>query len=127
MFHIPHCMSQTGQTDWTEGHTNTQKQTRENNLLSDWDLPKPQPNPNSKLEVDKINMEKLSLEHDNPQEEQIQITDSLIPPPKTDEIEKTTIEEKTDARTRYQQEEEKYKLQQKVYIGQLSDEESDTS
>ena len=26
-------------------------------------------------------MDKLSLEHNNPQEEQIQVTDSLIPPP----------------------------------------------
>ena len=36
-------------------------------------------------------------------------------------------EEKTDAETRYQQEVEKYVLQQKIYVGQLSDKESDTS
>ena len=57
--------------DWTGEHTNTQKITGETNLLSDWDLPKPQSNPTSNPEVDKINMDKLSLEHDNPQEEQI--------------------------------------------------------
>ena len=97
--------------DWTEGHINTQRQTEETKLLLNWDLPKPQSNPNSKPEVDKINMDKLSLEHDNPQEEQIQVTDSLIPPPTMDEEEKATAEEKTDAETRYQEEKEKYKLQ----------------
>ena len=49
-------------------------------------------------------MDKLSLKHDNPQEEQIQVTDSLIPPPTMDEEEKATTEEKMDAETRYQQE-----------------------
>ena len=113
--------------DWSRGLINTQKQTGETNLLSDWDLPKPQSNPDSQPEVVKINMDKLSLEHDNPQEEHMQVTDSLIPPPTMDKEEKTTTQEKTDAETRYQQEEEKYKLQQKIYVGQLSDEESNTS
>ena len=72
-------------------------------------------------------MDKVCLEHDNPQEEQIQVTDLLIPPPTMDKEEKATTEEKTDAETRYQQEEEKYKLQKKIYVGQLSEEESDTS
>ena len=80
--------------DWTGGHTKTQKQTGETNLLSDWDLPKPQTNPNSKLEVDKINMDKLNIEHDNSQQEQIQVTDSLILPPTMEEEEKATTEEK---------------------------------
>ena len=68
-------------------------------------------------------MDKLNLEHDNPQEEQLHITDPLILPPTTDEEKKATTEEKTNAETIYQQEEEKYKLQQKIYMGQLSDEE----
>ena len=57
----------------------------------------------------------------------IQVTDSLMPPPTLDEEEKAPTKEKMDAETRYQQEEEKYKLQQKNYVGQLSDEESGTS
>ena len=32
-----------------------------------------------------------------------------------------------DAETRYQQKEEKYELQQEIYVGQFSDEENDTS
>ena len=52
-------------------------------------------------------MDKLWLEHDNPPEEQIKVTDSLIPPPTMDK-EKGTTEEKMNAETRYQEEEEKY-------------------
>ena len=66
------------------GHTNTQKQTGETNILSNWDLLKPQSNLDYKPDVDKINVDKLSLEHDNSPEEQIQVTDSLIPPPTID-------------------------------------------
>ena len=43
-----------------------------------------------------------------------------------DKEEKATTEEKMDAETKYQQEEEKYELHQKIYMGQLSDEDSDT-
>ena len=42
-----------------------------------------------------------------------------------DEEERVTTEEKTDAETRYQQEEEKYILQQRIYVDQLSNEEND--
>ena len=90
----------------------------ETNLLSDWGLPKPQSIPYSKPEVErKINMDKLNLEHDSPQEEQIQVTNSLIPPPTIDKEEKATMEEKTDAETRCPQDKEKYDLQQKIYMG----------
>ena len=96
--------------DWTGGHADTQKKTGETNLLSDWDLPKSQSYLDSKLEVDKINMDRLSLKHDNLPEEQIQVTDLLIPPPTMDEEEKATTEKKMDVERRYQQEEEKYEL-----------------
>ena len=68
--------------DWTGGHTKTQKPLWETNPLSDWDLLSPQYNPSYTPEVDKINMDKLTLDHDNPQEELIQVTDSLILLPK---------------------------------------------
>ena len=55
-------------------------------------------------------MDKLSLDHDNPQEELIKVTNPLIPPSTMDKEEKATTEEKTDAETRYQQEEEKYEI-----------------
>ena len=72
-------------------------------------------------------MDKLNLEHDSPQEEQIQVTNSLIPPPTIDKEEKATMEEKTDVETRCPQDKEKYDLQQKIYMGQISDEESNCS
>ena len=59
--------------DWTGGHTNTQKQTGRLTYYWTGTCPNPNLSPDSKPEVDKINMDKLSLEHDNPQEEQIQL------------------------------------------------------
>ena len=98
--------------NWTGGHMNTQKQTGETNLLSHWGLPKSQSNPNSKTEVDKLSMDQLCLEHDNAQEEKIQGTNSMIPPPRMDKEEKATTEEKIDVGTNsnQQREEEEYKL-----------------
>ena len=57
-------------------------------------------------------MDKLHLEHDNPQEKQIQVTDSLILPPTIDQEEKATTEEKTDVGTNsnQQREDEEYEL-----------------
>ena len=68
-------------------------------------------------------MDKLQLDHDNPQEEKIQVTGLLILPPTMDEEEQVTTEETMQAETRYQQEEVKYMLQHKIYIDQLSKEE----
>ena len=94
--------------DWTGAHTTTQKETGETNLFSDWDLPKPQSEPDSKPEVHKLNIDKINLEQNSSKEEWIEVTDSLIPPPTTsEEEEKAPIEEMTEAEMRYQQEEEK--------------------
>ena len=44
--------------DWTGKQTKTQKPAGETNLMSDWDLPSPQYNPNSiPEELDKINID----------------------------------------------------------------------
>ena len=72
--------------DWNGKQTKTQKPAGDINLMSDWDLPSSQYNPNSKLEeFNKINIDKLGLDPDNPQEEPLQVTNSLIPPPMTEE------------------------------------------
>ena len=84
--------------DWIGAHTSTQKETGVTNLLSDWDLPKPQSESNSKPEVDTLDMDKLDLEHDNPQEEKIQVTDMMILPLTLDREEKAKTE-KMDAET----------------------------
>ena len=92
--------------DWTGEQTKTQKSVGETNLMSDWDLPSPQYNPNSEpVEIDKINIDKLSLDLDYPQEELVEIPNSLIPPPTTEEVEKTTTQEKTDLGTDSNQQE----------------------
>ena len=79
-------------------------------------------NPDSKPEgIDKINIDKLSIDQNNPQEELLHVTNSLIPPPTTDKG------EKTDVGTDNQQEGKEYEVQQKIYVGHLRDEESNTS
>ena len=94
-------------------------------------MPKPQSEPHSKPEVDKLDIDKLHLEQDSPKEEKIKVTDLLIPPPMTSEEEEKTMteemmeetkEEIVEVEKKYKQE-EKYTLQEKVYIGQLSEEE----
>ena len=75
-------------------------------------------------------MDKLHIEQDSPKEEQVEVTNSLILLPMSEEekiIMEKTMEELTEAEKTYQLEEEKYALHQKVYRGQLSNkEESDT-
>ena len=66
--------------DGTGTHKTTQKETGETNLLSDWDLPKPQSESDRKPEVDKLDIDKLNFEQDSPKEEWIEITDLLTPP-----------------------------------------------
>ena len=89
-------------------------------------MPKPQSEPNSKLEVDKLDIDKLHLEQDSPKEELIEVTDLLIPPPTIEEEEKATMdktmEEMMKEEKKYQQEEEKYTLQEKICMVQLSEE-----
>ena len=56
-------------------------------------------------------MNKLSLDYDSPQEEQIWVTESLILPPTMDEEEKNMTQEKMDVGTNSdQQEEEEFEL-----------------
>ena len=69
--------------DWTGEQTKTEKPVGETNLISDWDLPSPQYNPNSKPEeMDKINIDKLNLEPEYPQEEMLQILTHLYHHPR---------------------------------------------
>ena len=56
------------------------------------------------------------------------MTDSLMPPPTTEEEEETTTQKKTGVGTdNDQQEEEECEQWQKIYVGQLSNEESGTN
>ena len=112
------------ESDWTNIRLGeTQKPVGETNLLSDWNLPSPQYNPASKPEgIEKINKDKLSLDPNNPQEEPLQVTSSLIPPSTTDEEEKMDVGADND-----QQDGKECEECQKIYVGQLSNEESDSS
>ena len=70
----PHCSPQESDwsdVDWDGIQAKAGKETRQTNQLSDWDLPKPQSEPNSKLEVEKLDIGKLHLEQSSPKEEQM--------------------------------------------------------
>ena len=65
------------------------------NLLLDWDLPKPQSEPDPRTEIDKLDTEKLHIEQDSPKEEQVKVPNSLILLPMSEE-EKATKKETTE-------------------------------
>ena len=94
------------------------------------------PNPQTKkdqiMALDDIDFSKLNLRQDDPKEEKTEVTDSLIPPPaKTetseDKTKDTNREDLSVLEKRLQIEEEKYHLYDRIYIGQFSEEESDTN
>ena len=115
--------------DWDRTKAKRKEETKETNLVSDWDLPKPQPNINQKTHIDRMDFSKLHIGQNDPKEEQVEVTKSLIPLPKIDEkkapkeMTEKTDNELTKVEKRNQQEEEKYAMYQRAYTGQLSEEE----
>ena len=116
--------------DWDGTKAKRKEETKETNLLSDWDLPKPKPNINQKTDIDELALSKLQVGQNDLKEEQVNVTESLIPLLTTkalEEMTEKTDDELTKAEKRDQQEKEKYAMYQRMYIGQLSEEEkSDT-
>ena len=110
------------ESDWMDGGDQSGKNTKakklvgETNHMSDRDLPSPQYS--KPEEIDKINIGRLNLDPDFPQEEVLHIANSLIPPP-TIKVEKMIAQEKTDIGTDSQQEGDDYEEQQRIYVGQL--------
>ena len=47
--------------------------------MSDWDLPKPQPDIAQKTDVNGMDFSKLHIGQNDPKEEQVEVTKSLIP------------------------------------------------
>ena len=91
----------------------------------DYNMPKPQTDIDQKTDVDEIAFSKLQIRQSDPKEELVEVTGSLIPLPMTrvpeDMVEKNDSSElsKVDRK----QEEEKYKVYQRTYVGQHSEEE----
>ena len=95
--------------------------------MSDWDLPKPQPDINQKTDIDGMDFSKLHTGQNDPKEEQVKVTKSLIPVPTIDE--EKALEEMTEkidnklTKMEKRNQQEKYTMYQRTYIGQLSEEE----
>ena len=80
--------------DWDRTKAKRKEGTKETNLLSDWDLPKPQPDIDQKTDVDGLALSKLQIGQNDPKEEQVNVAELLIPLPTTKAPEETT--EKTN-------------------------------
>ena len=85
-----------------------------------------------KTDVDEVGFSKLQIGQSDLKEEPKKVTDSLVPPPLTETPEdmagKNDSKELSEAERKLQQEEENYKQYQRIYMGQLSEEEeSDTA
>ena len=65
--------------------------------MSDWDLPKPQSEPDPTTDIDKLDIDKLHIEQDSPKEKQVKVTNSLIQLPMSEE-EKATTNGRNDGR-----------------------------
>ena len=99
--------------------------------MTDYNTPRPLTDIDKTTDVSEVAFSKLQIGQSNPMEELIEVTDSLIPPPLTetpgDMTERNDSQELSEVERKLQQEEEKYKLYERIYVGQLSEEEeSDT-
>ena len=122
------------ESDWSsEDWDSTKAKAREQNkLLIDLDDPKPQTNMEQTMDIDEVTFSKLQIGQSNLREELLEVKKSLIPAPAPAKAPEevtgnTDREELLEAEKRLQTEEEKYKLYNRIYMGQLSDEkESET-
>ena len=110
--------------DWDGTKAKVGEQT---DTLMDYNTPKPQSDIDTTTDVKEVAFSKLQIGQSNLQQEVIEMTDSLIPPPPTetpgDMTGKNDGEELSDRERQLQQEEEKYDLYQRIYVGELSEEE----
>ena len=119
--------------DWSSEDCDvTKAKAREdNNTLIYYNTPRPKTNNDQRTDVDEVAFIKLQIRQSDLREELIEVTYSLIPPPPTetpeDTIGKNGGEELSEIERKLQLEEESYKQYQRIYVGQLSEqEESDT-
>ena len=79
------------------------------------------------MDIDEVASSKVQIKQSNLREEPLEVMKSLIPPPPVTEAqevtENTNREELSEAEKKLQREEEKYELYDRIYMGQLSNEE----
>ena len=84
------------------------------------------------MDIDEVPFSKLQIGQDDQKEESLEVMESLVPaPPMTEASDDTTGntngEELMEAERKLQREEENYEMYDRIYVGQLNDEEdSDT-
>ena len=97
------------------------------NTLTDYETPRALTENNQTTDVDEVACSKLQIGQGGLREEPIEVTDSLIQPLLTETPEDMTGnndgKELLEEERKLQQEEENYKQYQRIYVGQLSEEE----
>ena len=112
--------------DWDGNKAKTKEQSKSLIDLSD---PKPKMDTEHTKDIDEIPFSKLQVGQDYSKEEPLEVTELLVPPPlqvtetSDNTVENTNGVDLTEAERKLQREEEKYKMLDRIYMGQLSDEE----
>ena len=79
------------------------------------------------MDVDELAFSKVQIRHSDLKEELVEVTDSLILPLTTkapeDTVDKNDSDKPSKVGRKQQQEDDKYTVYQRTYMGQLSDEE----
>ena len=111
----------TPELDWSsKDWDNTKAKTKgEINSLIDCNTSKPHTDIDQKMDLDEISLSKLQIRQSDLKEELVEVIDSLILPPMTkapeDTVEKNNSDELSE--TERKQQEEKYKVYQRTYMG----------
>ena len=120
--------------DWpSKDRDGTKAKAREQNKsLIDFNDPKPQTNMEQTTDIDKVGFSKLQIGQDDLKEEPLVVARLLIPQPTVTEpleqvIENTNGEGLLEVEKRLQREEEHHELYNRIYMGQLSDEEDSST
>ena len=108
------------------------KAREQSKSLIDFNDPKPQTSMEQTMDIDKVAFSKLQIGQSDLKEETLEVMTSLIPPPPTteasgDAMESTNREGLSEEEKRLLRDEEQYELYERIYVGQLgNEEESDT-
>ena len=110
--------------DWD--HTKAKAKEKTNSLMDNSKL-KHQTDVGQRTDVDEIPFSKLQIRQNDPKEKPVEVMDSLILQPMSkapeDTVQNNDSDDLSKMERKQQQEEDKYEVYQRTYMGQLSEEE----
>ena len=117
-------------SDWSSKDWDGDKaKAKEQKSLIDFEVPKQKTNTEQTTDIDEVPFHKLNLGQDKQKEkEPLEVVQSLVPPPSDpmnmEAATKDETEGQMDMETRLQKVAEKFEMYDRIYIGQLSEEET---